>query len=410
MRIAFIIPDKMPSSEHSDNLLEYQCDAVHQGIGYVAAYANKHFPVDECQVLRTSDATEKELISFLEQKWDVIGITLSLFSLREAAEISGIIKSIGPTKIVVGGAEVSAIQEEVLRLCPHVDYAIYGEGEITFCELLWCIKNGGDLLKIDGFIFRDENGNILKNPAREFENDLDVFPYPDRGLFRYQYDYHSIIGTRGCPFRCTFCNSSRVWGHKYRLRNPESIFDELKYILELFGNNKLFIFQDDTFNYNKKWMEDVCNVIKELRISWRIRGFRASLATDDIAELLKESGCVGLSCGVESANNDALIAMKKGSTFEEILKGVNVLQNKGIPVVGNFMIGNLGDTLETVKESLEYAHLFSQADFRITYPIPYTYLYDYLRANNLFLSEPIPIRFKDTVVGRILFHTPEFPI
>ncbi|MFZ4801768.1 MAG: B12-binding domain-containing radical SAM protein [Chlorobium sp.] len=410
MRIGFIILDRNPTTEFSDNLLEYQCDAVHLGIGYIAAFAQRNIAHCECQVLRTSDSSLLDILKFLDAGWDLIGMTSSLFSLSEATQISNMSKSIGQTKIVIGGPEVSTLQEKIFDVCTSIDYAIYGEGEITFVELIRCIKHRGGFEKVDGLIFRNESGIIIKNGPRRFEDNLEIFPYPDRQLFKYDHAYHSIIGTRGCPFRCSFCNSTHIWGSQYRMRKPISVIKEIEYILKLYGKEKLFIFQDDTFNFNEKWTIELCEMIKELKIAWRIRGVRASLITEEIAEIVAESGCIGIACGVESANDLSLHVMNKKTTINGIVKGVNMLKNKGVHVVGNFMIGNLGDTFDTVKESLEYAHMFTQADFRITYPMMNTYLYDYLTSNNLFLPEPIPIIYKESIVGRILFATPEFSV
>ncbi len=248
MRVAFVIADKVQP-----------WDSVHQGIGYVAAYAKKNLKLDECQVFRTHDQEEKALVDFLSQKWDVIGLTLTdLISSElayisekysssmsdEVAHISKIIKSVGSAKIVCGGAGVTTLETEILEKLPEVDYAVSGEGEITFYELLKCIENGGGVSNIRGLIYRDDEGNIRKNLPRGFERNLEIFPYPDRTLFQYSYDFHSIIGTRGCPFQCTFCNSSDNWGRLYRRRNPKVIAEEIKYILELYGHEKYVAFND----------------------------------------------------------------------------------------------------------------------------------------------------------------------
>lgn len=399
MRIAFIIPDK-----------EMIWDSVHQGVGYVAAYAKKNFPLNECQVFRTYDTHERDLIEFLEQKWDVIGISLTNPATNETARISEIIKSIGPVKIVIGGSEITTLEEGILEKFPFVDYAVYGEGEITFCELLECLENSGDLSKVKSLIYRNDDGHICKNPPRGFEKNLELFPYPDRILFQYQYDFHSIIGTRGCPFRCTFCNSSSNWGHKYRLRNPKTISEEVKYILELYGHKKYLAFNDDSFNINKKWVLDVCMELKGLHVSWWIRGFRANLVTEEIADSLVESGCFGVACGIESANNKALKVMRKATTIEKTMKGVEILKSRGISVTGQFIIGNQGDTFETVKESIECARHFPEVTFGIAYPIAHTFLYDHVRNNNYFLPEPVPIKHKGKIIDWILFDTPHFTV
>ncbi len=399
MRIGFIIPDK-----------EMPWDSVHQGVGYVAAYAKERFPLDDHQVFRTYGAGKNEQREFLQQDWDVVGLTVTNPMIEESASITRQIKSLGSARIVVGGSEVTTLETEIFEKLPLIDYAVMGEGEITFYELLVHLKNGGERSKIKGLVYRDENGRIHKNRSRGFEKSLGVFPHPDRRLFKYKYKFHSVIGTRGCPYHCTFCNSSTNWGHKYRVRTPESIAEEVQYIISLYGRKKVFAFNDDSFNIKKDWVIDVCRKLEALKISWWIRGLRASLITDEVADSLVNAGCYSVACGVESANDNALAVMRKDVTIEQIMRGVNILVSRGIWVHGQFIIGNQGDTLDTVKESIECARHFPGATFGVAYPIPHTALYDYVKSENLFLPEPVPVEYKGKTIDWILFDTPHFTV
>ena len=399
MRIAFIIPDKL-----------YPWHSIHQGVGYVAAYAMKHVPRIECRVFRTSGTQDQELADFLAAGWDIVGLTLTTSAIDEARSILHKIKSTGSAKIVVGGSEVTSVEEKIFDVLPSIDFAISGEGEITFVELLGSLRGEGELSPIKGLIYRDGDGQIRKNAPRLFETDLEQFPYPDRTLFQYEYKSHSIIGTRGCPYRCTFCNSSSNWGHTYRLRKPQTVAEEIEYIIRLYGRTKFIAFNDDSFNINLQWVLEVCNLIKEFHVNWWIRGLRTSLVTEEVAVKLAESGCMGVACGVESANNEALKAMRKSTTIEEIMRGVNLLQAKGITVTGQFIIGNLGDTLETVKESIECARRFKDATFGIAYPIEHTYLFDFVKEHKYLLEKPVPVKYQGKIIDLILFDTPQFPV
>ncbi len=290
--------------------------------------------IKNVKVFRTYGAGKNKLAEFLRRNWDVIGLSVTNPVIDESAYITKLIKSLSPARIVVGGSEVTTLEEEIFEKIPFIDYAIIGEGEITFYELLDYLKNNGDISKIKGLIYRGENGRINKNQNRGFEKRLEAFPHPDRQLFKYKYKFHSIIGTRGCPYHCTFCNSSTNWGHKYRVRSPESISEEVKYIIRLYGRRKVFAFNDDSFNIKKEWVIEICRMLKALKISWWIRGFRADLATEEIADNLVDAGCSKVACGVESANNKALDVMRKDAKIEQIMRGVNILKSKGIWVNG----------------------------------------------------------------------------
>ena len=400
MRIAFIVPDQ-----------EVMWNSVHQGIGYVAAYAKANFPINELQVFRTYDKDDSQLELFLKKSWDVIGITLTTPMVLEAEGLCKKIQNFSAAKIVLGGAEVSAVEDNILEQLPLADFAVIGEGEVTFLELLECLAGKREFSSVDGLVYRDADGAICKNSKRQFEKNLSIFPPPDRSLFQYDYKFHSIIGTRGCPYHCTFCNSSANWGHRYRVRPPEDIFNEVKNIIALYGRDKYIAFDDDAFNINKKWVVEVCGLLEKLKVRLWIRGIRAGLVTKEVAKALKDAGCFGVACGVESADNDALKSMRKATTIEEILRGVEIIKSSGIRnVTGQFIIGNQGDTLATVKKSIEHAKYFTQPTFGIAYPIPNTFLYDYISENGYFLPEKVPIMHKGKIIDWVLFDTPHFTL
>ncbi len=401
MKIAFIIPDK-----------EMMWDSVHQGVGYVAEYVTKNVPeVDEIRVFRTFDKTQEQLDSFLDYQWDVVGITLTTPAVKEVRPICESIKQSSIATIVVGGAEVTAIEEEIFEQLPLIDYAIVGEGEKTFAALLHCLQNGEDMGGVTGLVYKSSDQEICKNKPRQFNDDLGEFPWPDRTLFEYDYKFHSIIGTRGCPYHCTFCNSSANWKHRYRLRPPKDVYKEIKQTVALYGRNKYFSFNDDAFNINRKWVVEVCRLIAKLNVRIWIRGMRAGLVTLEVADALKAAGCFGVAVGVESADNAALKIMRKATNIEEIIRGVEILKGSGIDnITGQFIIGNQGDTLETVKKSLEVAKVFSKPTFGIAYPIPNTALYDYVKENDYFLPERVPIKHKGKIIDWILFDTPHFTL
>ncbi len=188
MNVGFIIPDK-----------EFVWDSVHQGIGYVGEYAKKNNCLDDYQVFRTSGASERELSEFLNQGFDVIGFTLTKPSLGEVSSITKTIKENFSSIIVVGGSEVSNQKGNLLRANENIDYAIYGEGEKTFAELLTCLRFDKNVSNIAGLIYK-RGGDVYVNRSRKFMRNMDLLPFPDRRKFKYDYEFHSIIGTRGCPF------------------------------------------------------------------------------------------------------------------------------------------------------------------------------------------------------------------
>ena len=344
MRIGFILPDKANP-----------WDSVNLGIGYVEAYARSLGLISESSVFRTYNTEEQELINFLNKDWDIVACTTTTAAMSEISHIAKLRKELNLSSLLlIGGPQVMTFEEIVFKNL-DIDFAINGEGEITFSELLRCLKRNGDLSKIEGLIYRDENNQICKNKYRDFTPNLDIFPFPNRELFTYTYNLHSIVGTRGCPFSCLFCNSSENYKHTYRVRSPKNITAEIHHVVERYGKDKYFAFSDDCFNLRKNWVLDVCQNLKKLYIRWWIRGVRPSLITKDIAFALSKAGCFGCAVGIESADNNCLKFIRKQTTFEDMLRGCELLMENGINVNGQFIIGNPKDTFESFKKSLKYA-------------------------------------------------------
>jgi len=399
LRLGFVIPDSGEA-----------WDSVHQGIGYVAAFAKQELAVDEIGVFRTFGRTPAELTAFLAREWDVLGLTMTAVTIGEAAAVAAQAKALPrPPVVVLGGAHVTSEEVACLAQVPAADFGVVGEGELTYVELVRALSDRSQIPSVAGLVYRDDAGVAHKTAPRPWEPVLERFPPPDRALFDYPYDFHSIIGTRGCPFACSFCNSSANWGRRYRVRTPRSIRAEIESVLTQFQDNRFFAFNDDIFNVKKEWVLEVCAEIAQTGARWWIRGLKAELVDEEMADAFAASNCIGGACGVESADNRVLKVIGKGTTIEKVMRGVDLLYARDLCLIGQFMIGNLGDTLETAKKSIAAASRFKESTFGIAYPIPHTKLHDYVTAENRLLKEPMPIRHRGRVIDWVVFDTPEFP-
>lgn len=381
---------------------------IHVGLGYIASYARIHHPDIEFCLLDTRVATKKEINQFYRSDFDLIGITVLSPVYHEVIQVFNHLRSIKPkTPICLGGAYVTTIMEEILDETP-ADYAVYGEGEITFTALLSYLKGEIKLNQINGLIYKEEN-RIIINPPREQISDLDAIPYPAYDLFKMdRYPMHRIVTSRGCPFKCVFCNSSSIWLGKWRKREPEKVVEEIEFLIKTY-KKKTFFFNDNSFNIDLKRVEKFCNIIryKKLRFLWTTP-VRAEIITKEIAQLMKKSGCYNVGIGIESANNSILETMKKKNTIENVQKGIRIFKEAGIEVLGQFVIGSPGDTYETVKESIEFAKQ-SELDFVMFYsilPFKTTEQWDYVLNHGTLYNNKI--HEYHTAKPRIVFETPEF--
>ena len=219
--------------------------------------------------------------------------------------------------MAVGGTHPTLDPEGTLA-GEEFDYAIRGEGELTFLEL----ADNPEEEKIKGLSFKKDN-QIIHNESRPFIEDLNTLPYPCRDSFlndtRY-LDFGHLITGRGCPFACAYCASQQLWGRTVRFRSVSNVISELEYLKTNY-NPSVIHFVDDTFTLNKDRAKEICQQIinKRLGIKW-VCDTRVDCLDEELVALIKSAGCIRVKIGAESGSNRILKAMQKGITTELLPK------------------------------------------------------------------------------------------
>ena len=277
--------------------------------------------------------------------------------------------------------------EDVL-ISPDVDYVIRGEGEIHFFELI----SGLETASIKGLSYK-KDGKFIHNPDGALISDLDSLPFPAYNLLPVKNyvptlgSYKrlpaiSIITTRGCPGKCTFCLGSYLGG-KVRMHSTRYIIDEIKMLIRDYGIREIS-FYDDTFTAYRNKVRDFCNIIIEekIDITWSCFA-RVDFVDGDILRLMKASGCHQIMYGIESGSNEILRNIKKKTSLEKAVEIVAITKKIGIECRAAFMLGNPGETLQTMKQTLDFAKRLDPdiALFNITTPYPGTEMYDWAGKN-----------------------------
>jgi len=291
---------------------------------------------------------------------DVVGISVKTPALRSAMNIAQICRNINPDiKIVMGGFHATCLPEETIS-SKNVDFVVIGEGEYAFLRLLESLNSGEDLKKCKGLVYKDVAGRVLINPPGELIPDLDELPNPDRDnvLDAEKYpkeSYGEIFTGRGCPYRCIFCASMRVWGRKTRHRSAKRVVDEIEYVHKKYGT-KYFCIEDDTFMMDRNRMNEFCDLLMErkLPIKWECET-RVNLVTRDSLEKIKRAGCVLLNVGVESGNDETLKKIKKDITISQIQSAFKLIHSLKIPVSAYIMIGFPWETKEEMVQTVSFA-------------------------------------------------------
>ena len=357
------------------------------GLAYIASVLRQNHEVKiiDSNILNyTIGDVEEELRSFNP---DVVGITSVTPSIYEAYKVAETAKKVREDcTVVLGGPHATFMPRETMEECKYIDIIVRGEGEETTRELIENIEKGAPLNEVKGITFREKNG-IIDTEPRLFIKNIDNIPFPSRDLLPmhlYKFNgvkYTTMLTSRGCPFKCSFCSSSRLFGGYWRGRSPENVLEEMKTVYEEYGIRNIE-FMDDTFTLNQERAEKICDeIIKQgWDISWGASS-RVDTLSKRLVEKMKKAGCWILFLGIESGSQRILDTIGKRITLEQVKKAVKILKDAGIQVLGSFIIGFLQDTKETIKETIKFAKSLNlnYAEFSILTPYPGTPIFDYAK-------------------------------
>jgi radical SAM superfamily enzyme YgiQ (UPF0313 family) len=258
------------------------------------------------------------------------------------------------TMIIVGGIHPTLLPERTLKDM-EADLLVIGEGKLTFRELISCLKEDRSFQKIPGIAYR-LNGEIIINPLRPLIDNLDLLPFPARDLIfnpeDFSINYGMIFTARGCPSKCIFCASNKLWSRKVRFRSKENILEELKAVIKTHSIS-YFRFTDDTFTLNKKRTLDLCQLIidEKLNIAWEC-DTKVKCLDEELLEKMKEAGCIQVNIGVESGSERIRRLIRKECSIEKIEKAFRLINEVGIEAVAYFMFGFPSETKEDMEKTL----------------------------------------------------------
>ena len=299
----------------------------------------------------------------------LIGVTMMSPTYPTALETIRTARAACPrARIVTGGTHPSALPKQPLRDCPELDFTIAGEGDelivmlarrlsgenVSFSEMPGLYRRRDDADGADGDILGAGSAVPLK--------DLDRLPLPSRHLFptefykihppyRLYHKFATMITSRGCPYKCTYCTKS-VSGRNFRYRSTEKIIAEIRHLIETRGVRQIH-FYDDDFTINKRRVAELCDelIAQKIKIAWSCVT-RVDLVDEPLLDKMKRSGCFLIAYGVESGNQAVLDRASKGYKIDAIKTAFRLTKKAGIRTLGYFMAGLPGETKETLQETV----------------------------------------------------------
>jgi hopanoid biosynthesis associated radical SAM protein HpnJ len=333
------------------------------------------------------------------KNYDLVVVHTSTPSLRMDLRTAESIKAANPDCIIafVGG-HPTARPEEVLKFSSAVDIAARKEFDHSMVE----VAEGREWSMIGGISYR-ANDAIHHNPDRSpltdeeldklpfvtevYENNLDYLKYNSPYC---QYPYVSMYTGRGCPAKCTFCLWPQVTqGHRYRVRSPENVFEEVSAMKAKFPKMKELFFDDDTFTADPARARKIAQLLKPLGITWSTNS-RANVDYETL-KILKEGGLRLFVVGYETGNAQILKNIKKGVGLERARRFTRDCRELGILIHGTFILGLPGETKETIAESMRFAQEMDCETIQVSLASPYpgTELFDYVTKNGFLAVDPL---------------------
>ena len=354
------------------------------GILYLSASLKKSFPVDTFEIRLVNNDIEKNIKSF---RPDIVGITSVSQNFNHAIRHANLAHRWGlPT--IVGGIHISMIPES---LTEDMDVGCIGEGELTIIDLMKVFMehkrfSSDELQKIDGIVFW-KNGKLIKTPHRTAIREMDqIIPHPDRtleGPVKHAY----VFSSRGCPYRCVFCASSRYW-NQVRFFSPEYVFVEVENLVKNSGA-KMISFYDDLFVADKKRLHDIAILMDQSGLAKKVKftcSCRSNMVNEDAVADLKRMGVVSVGLGLESGNPRVLNYLKgKTVTVEDNRRAVKVLTYAGIKANASFIIGSPDETETEMMDTYDFIRKskLSFVDIYVLTPYPGTPVWEYAVQRNL---------------------------
>jgi len=317
---------------------------------------------------------------------DLVGISTITSTAPRAYEFAKAAKRAG-IPVVMGGPHVTFLPDEALE---HCDYVIRGEADDLIVDFVKRLESGADLTTMPSLSWRP-NGEVVHNAACPACSDVEALPIPDLALI-HGYDLSPgskavvpVQTSRGCPFDCTFCSVTKMFGRAYRFRSTENVMTELRAL-----RGRYVFFYDDNFTANLKRAKDLMRaMIREgLNLKWSAQ-VRCDAGRDpELLDLMVRSGCYYVYIGLESVSPAVLESYHKRQSVDEIKRVVREFDRRGIRIHGMFIFGADEDTTETVRETARFArkHHLASAQFAILVPLPGTPVFETLKREGRLLT------------------------
>jgi anaerobic magnesium-protoporphyrin IX monomethyl ester cyclase len=345
---------------------------VRTSIAFLAGYLRDYSDFEvECLDAKFEKLNFNQVLDKVKQSNpDIVGFTAFTNEVKPSAYQAALIKKHLPHIVtVMGGAHITALPEQTLAEFPSIDIGVFGEGEETLLELCHAINNHTSLNNIKGVVYRNENGNILKNPERLRILDQDSIPMPAWDLMPPSEMYY-IQTIRGCPFNCVFCMNHN--GKVARKRSLHLVIEEMEYLIG--RGAKQISFGDELFSVDMPRTHALMDLMIEHKIGERVKWdiqTHVAYVDDDLMKKMKRANIYRCEMGVEAGDESALKRMGKAINQDMIIKAFDLARKHNV-IAGSFLlIGQPNETVSTIWKTIKLGIKINPAEPMIGTMVPY---------------------------------------
>jgi anaerobic magnesium-protoporphyrin IX monomethyl ester cyclase len=334
MRVLFINPSSAP--------------ALNMGLTYVMSAVEKENEIKLLDLGLYGKRDQWMISEYLQKTVDVVAFSTFTHNFEKARQTASFIKQRYPRlKIIFGGIHPTLCPDEVINR-PEIDAICIGEGENALKEYLASLQNGKEP-SVDGIWFKDRKNNIIRNPVRPFQEDIDSLRFPNWDHWDMEYylkdldEKMGIISSRGCPYSCSFCSNpvlrKIISGNYFRIRDPEQVIAEIELNIHKYRKYgyEYIKFDDEVFGLDWEFLKKFCNLYisrgLHKQFAWLCQT-RADLLTNEYVDLIAESGCAAVGLGIETGDEYTRSKIyKKNISNDTIIKATARLRKRNISYV-----------------------------------------------------------------------------
>jgi anaerobic magnesium-protoporphyrin IX monomethyl ester cyclase len=360
------------------------------GIAYLGAVLEKNgYSVDviDCQAQKIAHNSFEHEIGKHQPK--VVGITSTTLTYKSALKIAATAKQVHPDCItILGGCHATFWDYKALEECPQLDIVVRKEGEYTLLEIVNRLKENRHIDDVLGTTCW-KNKKIIRNEDRPYIENLDDLPFPAHHLLplkrlrKQGKVIFPLTTSRGCVYWCNFCTAVRMFGRRYRMRNPKNVVDEIQFLNEKYGATQ-FTFSDDTFTVDQARVRKICEDVRNrrLKVQWDCET-RVDMVTRDLLKKMKKAGCIAVWFGVESGCQNVLDSMEKDVNLAQTRRAFKWAHEAGLMTIASVILGFPGETKDTVLKTVKFVEELNPNDvgYHIATPYPGTPMYDFVKEN-----------------------------